>query len=115
MIKGDVSVDGLDISEADKRRLIDQTNVVFHCAANVRFDQALSGAVNMNLLGTKRVLNLAVEMTQLNVFVHVSTAYCQCNENVLEERAYTVPNDPMAIATMTEHLDDEFLDYLTPK
>lgn len=115
VIKGDVSVDGLDISESDKKRLIEQTTVIFHCAANVRFDQALSGAVNMNLLGTDRVLKLAVQMTQLKVFTHVSTAYCQCNEDVLEERAYTSPNDPLAIATMTKHLDEEILEYLTPK
>lgn len=115
VIKGDVSIDGLDIGESDKRRLIEQTNVIFHCAANVRFDQAIAGAVNMNLLGTDRVLKLAIQMTQLKVFAHVSTAYCQCNEDVLEERAYPAPNDPMAIATMTKHLDSEILEYLTPK
>lgn len=115
VIKGDISVDGLDMSESDKRRLIEQTNIVFHCAANVRFDQALAGAVNMNLLGTDRVLKLAVQMTQLKVFTHVSTAYCQCNEDVLEERAYSAPNDPLAIATMTKNLDSEILEFLTPK
>lgn len=47
VIKGDVSIDGLGISEMDKSRLIEDTNVVFHCAANVRFDQEIEGAVNM--------------------------------------------------------------------
>lgn len=51
VIKGDVSIDGLGISENDRQRLINETTVVFHCAANVRFDQALDGAVNMNTLG----------------------------------------------------------------
>lgn len=115
VVKGDVSIDGLGIGEADKQRLIANTTVVFHCAANVRFDQELGGAVNMNLLGTERVLKLAEQMKQLKAFAHVSTAYCQCNEGVLEERAYAAPHNPMAIATMTKHLDADILDQLTPK
>lgn len=94
---------------------MDNATVVFHCAANVRFDQALDGAVNMNLLGTDRVLKLAEQIEQLKVFAHVSTAYCQCNEDVLEERAYAAPHSPIAIATMAKHLDAEILDQLTPK
>lgn len=115
VIKGDVSIDGLGISESDRQRLIDDTTVLFHCAANVRFDQALEGAVNMNTLGTDRVLKLAIDMPHLKVFTHVSTAYCQCNEEVLEERAYVAPNNPLAIATMTKHLDAEILEFITPK
>lgn len=105
----------MGINENDRKRLIYETTVVFHCAANVRFDQAIEGAVNMNLLGTERVLKLVIEMTQLKVFTHVSTAYCQCNEEVLEERAYAAPHNPLAIATMTKNLDDELLEYVTPK
>lgn len=115
VIKGDVSIDGLGISEGDKKRIIENTTVVFHCAANVRFDQALEGAVNMNLLGTDRVLKLAEQIKQLKVFAHVSTAYCQCNEDVLEERAYAAPHNPQAIAIMTKHLDHAILDHLTPE
>lgn len=115
VIKGDVSVDGLGMNESDRKLLIEKVTVVFHCAANVRFDQELAGAVNMNTLGTDRVLKLAVEIKQLKVFAHVSTAYCQCNEDVLEERAYAAPHDPLAIATMTKNLDTEILEYLTPK
>lgn len=115
VIKGDVSVDGLGISDADRKRLIETVTIVFHCAANVRFDQAIEGAVNMNTLGTNRVLKLAEQMDKLKVFEHVSTAYCQCNEEVLEERAYAAPHSPLGIASMTQLLDREVLEYLTPK
>lgn len=115
MIKGDVSIDGLGISENDKKRLIDNVTVIFHCAANVRFDQAIEGAVNMNTLGTKRMLELAMEMKNVKVFEHVSTAYCQCNEEVLEEKAYPAPHSPIGIATMTEHLGHDILKEITPK
>lgn len=66
-IKGDVSVDGLDMNETDRRELIEQISVIFHCAANVRFDQPIKDAVNMNTLGTSRMLKLAEEMTHLQV------------------------------------------------
>lgn len=114
-IKGDVSVDNLGISENDQRLLASCVSVVFHCAANVRFDQALKDAVNLNTLGTNRVLKLAETMLNLKVFVHVSTAYCQCNEEILEERAYDAPHSPLGIATMSQLLDNDILDALTPR
>lgn len=60
-------------------------------------------------------MKLAIDMAHLKVFAHVSTAYCQCNEEILEERAYAAPNNPLAIATMTKHLDPDILEYITPK
>lgn len=47
--------------------------------------------------------------------MHVSTAYCQCNEEVLEERGYAAMHSPLGVAKMTELLDADILDYLTPK
>lgn len=108
-------MDGLGICDSDRKRIINEINVIIHCAANVRFDQKLAAAVNMNTLGTQRVLKLSIEMTQLKVFTHVSTAYCQSNDDVLEERAYAAPHNPLAVATMTKYLDNELLDYITPK
>lgn len=115
VVKGDVSIDGLGISDADKNRFLKEIDVVFHCAANVRFDLSIRDAVNSNTLGTSRMLKLAEQMENLKVFCHVSTAYCQCNEEVLEERAYKAPHNPMGIATMTQLLDNEILDSLTPQ
>lgn len=33
--------------------------------------------VQMNVMGTQKVLNLATKILNLKVFVHVSTTYCQ--------------------------------------
>ncbi len=35
-VKGDVSLDGLGIDSSDRTELINNVDVVFHCAANVR-------------------------------------------------------------------------------
>lgn len=66
-IKGDVSLEELDISVTDRNELIKNVSVIFHCAANVRFDQPIKDAVNMNTLGTNRMLKLAEPMKLLKV------------------------------------------------
>jgi fatty acyl-CoA reductase len=65
-------------------------SVVFHSAATVRFDEALSKAVSMNVRGTKEMLDLTKEMTQLVSFIHVSTCYCHCNrqKEIIQEKIY---------------------------
>ncbi|KAJ9578553.1 hypothetical protein L9F63_005282, partial [Diploptera punctata] len=48
-------------------------------------------------------------------FVHVSTAYCHCDETVLEERSYPPPTDPNNILQMVEWMDEDILDSITPR
>nr|CAD7568184.1 unnamed protein product [Timema californicum] len=64
-LRADVSLENAGLSPEDRRRLQEEVNVVFHCAANVRFDQKLKDAVNLNTLGTRRVLQLCEGMTNL--------------------------------------------------
>lgn len=115
VIKGDVSVEGLGLTENDENELIDNVNLIFHCAANVRFDQTLKDAVNFNTNGTHRVLKLAEKMKKLLVFNHVSTAYCHCNEGVLEERYYPANENPYGVIEMVKLLKDDTLEMITPK
>jgi fatty acyl-CoA reductase len=114
-VRGDISVDGLDMSESDQKELIENCQLIFHCAANVRFDQILKDAVNFNTCGTERVLKLAEKMMNLLVFTHVSTAYCHCKENVLEEKYYPASENPYGIIKMTQLLKNESLEIITPK
>lgn len=115
VIKGDVSVDGLDMNEKDENELINSVNLVFHCAANVRFDQTLKAALNFNTNGTQRILKLAEKMKNILVFTHVSTAYCHCNEGVLEERYYPATEDPYGMIEMVKLLKDDTIEMITPK
>lgn len=62
VVGGDVTVDGLGISVLDTKALIENVNLIFHCAANVRFDQSIKDAVNFNTAGTLRVLQLATKI-----------------------------------------------------
>ena len=66
-IAGDMSMPGLGVSAGDVKILADNVSVVFHSAATVKFDEALKSAVEMNLKGTKRLLELCRKMDRLEV------------------------------------------------
>nr|XP_023016558.1 putative fatty acyl-CoA reductase CG8306 [Leptinotarsa decemlineata] len=74
-IAGDVSQDKLGISPADQHILTENVNVIFHSAATLDFGDTLKTTVDINLLGTRRVIDLAKECRNLAAFVHVSSAY----------------------------------------
>ena len=48
-------------------RLCDDVSVVFHCAATVKFDEQLRISVEMNVLGTQRLIALCHKMPKLVV------------------------------------------------
>jgi fatty acyl-CoA reductase len=115
VVSGDISIDDLDMSITDQNELIEKCQLIFHCAANVRFNQKLKDAVNFNICGTERVLKLAEKMKNLLVFTHVSTAFSHCKEEVLEEKYYPVSENPYGIIKMTQLLKTDLLDVITPK
>lgn len=112
LISGDVSVDGLEMSTVDEKNLINDVNVIFHCAGNVRFNDKLKIAVNNNVLGIRRVLQLAEKMKHLEVFSHMSTCSCQSYQQDLEERYYPSKVDVLDIIENTQLMTDEELDNL---
>lgn len=114
-INGDVTKYELGISALDQKTLIDNVSIVFHSAATVKFDEALKLSVAMNLLGTKRLVQLSYRMTKLEAFVHVSTAYCNCNRQDVEEHLYPIPADPEKIIQCVDCLDENLLESITPK
>lgn len=58
---------GLGISPEERELLKDQTNIVIHGAATVRFDEKLKIAIAINVNGTKEMLLLAKEILHLKV------------------------------------------------
>ncbi|XP_050358549.1 putative fatty acyl-CoA reductase CG5065 [Nymphalis io] len=115
LIAGDILEKDLGISNDDRQELQRCCNIVFHGAACVRFDQKLKDAIEMNTKGTLRLLELAEKMNNLLAFVHLSTAYCRCKVDVLEEKMYPPVHDPEKVMDLVDWLDDETLAYLEPK
>ena len=72
---GDVSLHncGLDAATADQ--LSAETTRVIHSAATVRFDHRLAEARQINVEGTRHLLDLAARARNLRSFAYVGTAY----------------------------------------
>ncbi|KAL6426714.1 hypothetical protein ACFW04_009228 [Cataglyphis niger] len=94
---GDVCSDNLGLTDEQYEHLINEVNVVFHCAANLRMEAKLKDAVEMNL-----------------IFLHLSTAFCYVEEKELDERIYDSPN-PHDIMSLVQWLDEDSIDLITPK
>jgi fatty acyl-CoA reductase len=69
-IRGDVSQPGLALSEEDSHVLTNNVSVVFHAAAIINFNASLQSAINTNLVGTKRILQLCHHMPKIKVRVY---------------------------------------------
>lgn len=114
-IRGDISLPNLGISQSDTNILVKHASVVFHSAATVRFDEPLKKSININLLGTQRVLQLCQKMSKLSALIHVSTAYSYCNRSDIDEMVYKEKVLPQRVIETTEWMDDELLECILPK
>ncbi|XP_066593573.1 putative fatty acyl-CoA reductase CG5065 [Prorops nasuta] len=114
-VAGDVTEPELGISEADRATLIRTVSIVFHSAATVKFDEALKLSVTINMLGTKRLVQLCHRMHNLEALIHVSTAYCNCDRKDVAEEIYPVMQDPEDVIAWTKLMDDKIIEDLTPK
>ncbi|XP_068900165.1 putative fatty acyl-CoA reductase CG5065 isoform X2 [Tenebrio molitor] len=111
-IQGDISVPNLGISDADRRKLTTQTEIIYHSAATVQFDDPFKRTVLLNVRGTREMLALARDCKKLMVFGHLSTAYCQETQEVLYEKTYPPPADPHRIIEICEWMDEKTLDII---
>jgi len=110
VIDGDITEDKLGIVEEQELSLMSSVNVIFHSAATVRFDEDLSKSLAMNVAGVMSVISLAKKMSKLEAMVDVSTAYCNCDRERIEERIYPVQGDAKAMVDMCQWMNPDILD-----
>ncbi|XP_044260302.1 putative fatty acyl-CoA reductase CG5065 isoform X2 [Tribolium madens] len=114
-ISANMEAPDLALSNFDRKKITEEVEMIYHCAATIRFDESLRKAVFLNTRGTKLMLELAKECKNLIVFAHLSTAYCHLHERVLYEKAYPPPSSPHHVIKACEWLDEEVLDTITDK
>lgn len=98
----------MGINEKDEIEIIENVNIIFHCAARAKFSLSLREALIFNTLGTWRLLKLAEKIKKLIVFSHFSTVYCNPNEKVMYEKYTPATADPyevMDLLTSSNHTD----------
>ncbi|XP_046683821.1 fatty acyl-CoA reductase wat-like isoform X2 [Homalodisca vitripennis] len=114
-IEGDCAVPGLGLSDQDRCLLVSKVHIIIHAAATVRFDERLSIAVDINVRGTREMLDLAREMPGLKAFVHVSTAFANCHLQQIEEKFYPPPTSCENLSQLTQCVQPDLLDQITPQ
>ncbi|OAD60327.1 hypothetical protein WN48_05374, partial [Eufriesea mexicana] len=114
-LNGDVSVENLGLTSQQLETLMNEIDVVFHLAATLRLESKLKDAIEMNTIGTKRVLELAKNMKKLQAFVYLSTAFCYPDKEELDEKVYDAPVDPHDVIRLVQWLDEGAIDLVTPK
>ena len=68
----------------------------------------------MNTTGTKRIIELCHRMPKLQLLLHLSTAFCYCDKEVLYERVYDSPHNPHDLIRCAEWMDLKALEKITP-
>jgi nucleoside-diphosphate-sugar epimerase len=77
------------MSPEDERELIDHCNVIINCAASIDFNARLDNAIDINVLGSLRMLELARKLKDLELFTQVSTCYVNCDQKgLIKEEIY---------------------------
>lgn len=108
-VQGDVSEPELGLSRADRSVLISNVNVVIHSAATLDFSETLRSTVVINLLGTRRVMELCQQITNLAAMVHVSSAYVNAFQLDCEEILYPLKTDVKKVIELVDGLSDDAL------
>uniref|UniRef100_A0A1B0G432 Fatty acyl-CoA reductase n=1 Tax=Glossina morsitans morsitans TaxID=37546 RepID=A0A1B0G432_GLOMM len=113
-IAGDCRELGLSISNEDLKR-IENVTIIFHSAANVRFDNPFKDSIFVNLRGTHEILKIAETMTNLKAFIHVSTLYSNVDQPCIYEKILPNSADWRTTIKLAETLDGKTLDILFKK
>lgn len=113
-VHGDAASPGLGLSPSDRVRLTEAVSVVFHLAASVRFNEHLRAAFDVNVRGTQAVLQLCRGMSRLAALVHVSTAFCNCTRDRVEEAVYPPPMPAAELQRLLDGMDDKQVEEVTP-
>ncbi|XP_013401149.1 fatty acyl-CoA reductase 1-like [Lingula anatina] len=75
----------------------------------------LQVALEMNTIAIKKMITLCRKIKNLDVFLHVSTAYANCDRHFIEEVVYPPPCDPNKLIEAAEWMTDEMLNKITPQ
>lgn len=101
-ISGDVMQPNLGVSEEDSDLLHKSVNIMYHCAATIRFDEPLKSAVLLNTRGTKYALEFAQKMTKLEVLLNPSVSKIQGNSFSNHCKSYSLST---LFAVLHVHID----------
>eukprot|EP01135_Chromosphaera_perkinsii_P012104 Nk52_evm42s2579 gene=Nk52_evmTU42s2579 len=114
ILPGNLVEPNLGLCQEHLDLLIEQVQIVLHCAATVSFNEHLRTAFDLNVIGTLRVMEICMKSSNLVSFVHVSTAYANCNHKHIEEEVYTHNMTAEQLKSTLDWMTDEQIENITP-
>lgn len=113
IMPGDCALPTVGLCEADLNTIRNDVNIIFHCAATVRFDQKLKSAANINVRSVRDLLIIAKQMKELKSFIYVSTAYSNCPRDEIDEVFYEPTLTGKNLLTLMDNVSDKVSDDIT--
>lgn len=110
---GDITQVDCGLNQEHLKRVLDESELVFHMAASLKLEATLKPNIQMNLLGTKHVIEICKRMKNLVLLTHLSTAFCTSDETeVLKESVYDWKDDPYDVIKTAEWMDEKTMEAL---
>uniref|UniRef100_A0A2A4JMW7 Fatty acyl-CoA reductase n=1 Tax=Heliothis virescens TaxID=7102 RepID=A0A2A4JMW7_HELVI len=114
MLAGDVTQRMFGLDHHDISRL-QHVSVVFHSAATLKFDEPLGAALQQNVHSVVTLMDICDQLPNMQVLVHVSTAYSNAELPRVEERVYAAPARLQHLAALVDALPAGLLAEITPQ
>lgn len=112
---------GIQRDDAILQELIENVEIVIHAAADVRLNESLYNLIWPNLVGTRDLLEISMQMRKMQVFVYMSTAFSNTKVNAHLHIAEQFYEPPMNADTLIDYVqmnrsdtDKCLLDMLAP-
>lgn len=104
---GEITLPNFGLNDEHLKRVTENTHVMFHLAASLKLEATLKPNILMNLTGTKYVLELAKQMKNLIQMIHTSTAFCNVEHAIMEEKVYDAQHQPEDLIRCAEWMSEE--------
>lgn len=119
IIPGDTTKPNLGICP-ESMNLLREVSIVFHSAATLKFDEVFAKAVEQNIRSVIRLMTICDKLPKMEAFIHVSTAYCNAELSVIEERVYPPPMPIDQVLAVADSVPEELMNsiinkYISPK
>ena len=105
-VYGDITLTRLGLNDEQFNLVTKDTQIVFHMAATLKLEATLKPAVEMNLGGTQHFMDVCKSMKNLVVACHLSTAFCNGDQQTMDEKVYDWPHAPKDLIKCSEWMDE---------
>jgi len=106
-LAGDLRKPKLGLSEENYNKVLNEVQIILHSAASVSFNEDLKDSLETNVCAVEEVCRMSHLLKDLHAFIHVSTAYSQCNQDVIHEKIYRSTIDTKSVLETIERMQQE--------